>query len=124
MTILSPRRKYIKRRGGRALALILLSLSFLVSMNVVRADEPKTHTVIIEKFKFIPETLTIKTGDTVIWINKDIAPHTATAVTKEEKWDTKQLRKNQEASITFTKTGNEKYFCLYHPNMRGEIIVQ
>jgi plastocyanin len=37
-------------------------------------------TVEIREFKFEPETLTVHEGDTVVWKNDEIVPHTATAV--------------------------------------------
>ena len=33
-----------------------------------------THTVAIDGVKFDPETITVKVGDTVVWINKDPSP--------------------------------------------------
>ena len=57
----------------------------------------------ISGFVFTPERLEIFEGDTVIWINDDVAPHTATAVDGD--WDTGRLRKGQQASHTF---------CLYN----------
>ena len=41
--------------------------------------ESKTHTVTIEGMRFQPERLTVARGDTVVWVNKDLVPHTATS---------------------------------------------
>jgi plastocyanin len=41
--------------------------------------EPKTHTVTIEDLRFQPERLTVARGDTVVWVNKEVVPHTATS---------------------------------------------
>ena len=38
-----------------------------------------THTVVIEGSRFSPSALTVKAGDSVMWLNKDLFPHTATA---------------------------------------------
>ena len=40
---------------------------------------PTTHEVHIKSFKFVPSDITVSAGDTVVWINDDSAPHTATA---------------------------------------------
>ncbi len=37
------------------------------------------RTVAIDGTKFDPETVTVKAGDTVVWINKDPFPHTVTS---------------------------------------------
>ena len=39
----------------------------------------KTHTIAMDGTRFIPETITVKQGDRVVWVNKDPFPHTATA---------------------------------------------
>ena len=41
----------------------------------------KTHTVVIEGTSFQPPRLAVALGDTVVWINKDPFPHTATSTT-------------------------------------------
>lgn len=86
-----------------------------------RDNQPVVHQVKIEKFRFVPAELTIRPGDSVEWINLDIAPHTATQDGKL--WDTRRLNKNQTAVISFTEPGIQSYICRYHPAMRGQIIV-
>lgn len=81
-----------------------------------------THRVEITGFHFQPEQLVIKVGDTVEWVNLDIAPHTATA--DDKSWDTKTLRKNDSESITFASVGKQSYFCRFHRKMVGEIIIE
>ena len=39
---------------------------------------PETHEVPIRGFAFEPATLVVVQGDTVVWSNHDIVPHTAT----------------------------------------------
>src|SRR2546423_277336 len=51
--------------------------------------------------EFHPAVLTVAAGDTVVWVNRDIVPHTATA-TGGTKWDTGQLTHGQ--SVPFTPT--------------------
>jgi plastocyanin len=41
--------------------------------------KPKTHTVTMENMRFQPETLTVARGDTIVWINNELVPHTATS---------------------------------------------
>ena len=37
------------------------------------------HTVTIDGASFSPADLTVKAGDTIVWVNKDLLAHTATA---------------------------------------------
>ncbi|MGI9336175.1 MAG: cupredoxin domain-containing protein [Gammaproteobacteria bacterium] len=80
-----------------------------------------THRVLIEKFAFVPETLSIEQGDTVEWINLDVAPHTATQ--DSGAWDTRNLAKGESAKVVFSSPGTATYICVYHPHMRGRIVV-
>src|SRR5204862_476961 len=43
------------------------------------AAASRTHTVEIRGMEFHPAELTVAVGDTIVWINRDIVPHTATA---------------------------------------------
>ena len=40
---------------------------------------PTTHTVPIDGLAFQPTALTVKAGDSIVWINKDPFPHTVTS---------------------------------------------
>jgi plastocyanin len=82
---------------------------------------PSHHVVEIRKLKFVPAALTIRRGDTVEWINRDIVPHTATE--SEAEWDTDKLTKGQSGRVTFLQPGLAAYFCVFHPSMKGEITV-
>lgn len=75
----------------------------------------------IEEFAFVPERLEIRAGDKVEWVNRDIAPHTATA--NDRAWDTGGLAKGGSAEVGFSVPGTFAYLCGYHPHMRGEVVV-
>lgn len=82
----------------------------------------EVHTITIERMKFVPATLTVKQGDKVVWVNKDLFPHTAT--TKTKGFDSGNIA--ADASWTFeAKTKGEfPYLCTYHPPMTGVLIVK
>ncbi len=79
----------------------------------------QTHTVEIKQFKFVPDTLSVRAGDQIKWINKDIVPHTATAT--DESWDTGSLAKNETAVTVVSATTTEEYFCVFHPHMTATL---
>ena len=87
------------------------------------AEEPGAEEYIVEivGFKFVPEQLEVKPGDTVAWINRDIAPHTATG--KDGTWDTGTLKQNESKSIVVSQEMSGKYFCRFHINMVASISV-
>ena len=81
----------------------------------------KAHTILIKGSQFIPNRLEVSLGDTVVWKNEDIVPHTATA---EEGFDSKKLGEGQSWSFKARQTGSFPYICRYHPAMQGELIVK
>lgn len=86
------------------------------------AKAPVTHQVEIRKFKFSPERIEAKPGDTIIWTNFDIAPHTATA--NDKSWDTGTIKKGESKSLLVTKDLHRDYFCRFHPHMKAGIQLQ
>jgi plastocyanin len=80
-----------------------------------------THTVVIEGMKFVPETITVKQGDTIVWVNKDLFPHTATA---RGIFDSGELAVNQTWKYTVSKPGKFPYICTLHPTMKATLVVE
>jgi plastocyanin len=76
----------------------------------------------IKDFAFNPQTLTVKSGEKVTWINRDEEPHTIVSVEKQFKKST-ALDTDQEFTITAGAPGTYTYFCSVHPKMTGTIVV-
>ena len=81
-----------------------------------------THTVTIDGTKFNPEAITVKTGDTVVWVNKDPFPHTATS--QAGGFDSKEIAAGKSWQFKTTKAGVFPYACLYHPTMKATLKVE
>jgi plastocyanin len=86
------------------------------------AAKPRTHTVVIEATSFQPAALAIKPGDTVVWVNRDPFPHTATS--KSSAFDSQAIAEGKTWSYTFKKKGAFPYVCTLHPTMEGSISVK
>lgn len=82
----------------------------------------ETHVVEIIGFNFKPRMLTIKAGDTVQWVNRDSAPHTATD--DRNGWTTPRLNVGQTSDQVFKAAGQVHYHCAVHPSMKARIIVE
>ena len=63
--------------------------------------------------------LDVLVGDTVVWVNKDLIPHTATA--KGGGFDSKVLAAGASFRLTVKAKGGIDYACLFHPTMTGRI---
>ncbi len=90
----------------------------LLGAKSARADDMEVH---IDNFTFQPAELTVKTGTTVTWTNRDDIPHT---VVSAGKFRSKTLDTDDKFSFTFTNAGEYKYFCSLHPHMTGRIRVE
>jgi plastocyanin len=77
----------------------------------------------IKDFAYVPASLEIPVGATVTWTNSDAAPHTATAQDREA-LQSGTLNPGDSYSQTFDQPGAFDYFCEFHANMKGTIIVQ
>jgi plastocyanin len=77
----------------------------------------------IKDFAFNPQTITVKSGAKITWINRDEEPHTVVSVEKEFK-KSSALDTDQEFTITAGAPGTYTYYCSVHPKMTGTIVVQ
>jgi len=78
--------------------------------------------VAIRGFQYLPATVTVAVGDTVVWSNHDIVPHTATA--GEQHFDTRSIDARKSARFTATQAGTFAYICAFHPSMKGTLVVR
>ncbi len=78
------------------------------------------NTVIIENHEFQPAEITIKSGETVTWVNKDSVKHTITA----DSFDSGPIGKDETFQQTFDEKGTFEYACTPHPYMKGKVIVE
>ncbi|MCR9214682.1 MAG: plasmid stabilization protein [Proteobacteria bacterium] len=111
-------RRLIVTRVATATAAVLLGTLKSASPFATEAS-PTEHLIEIQRFKFVPDILSVRPGDTVTWINRDIAPHTATAADKS--WDTGDIKKGDRKSVLVTNGFTAAYFCRFHPVMRATL---
>ena len=108
-------------RRGAVIALwaIVVAAAAGAGAMLARAPKPVTHTVTIDGTSYKPARLAVHVGDTVVWENKDIIPHTATG--KGGAFDSKMLATGATFRFTVKTKGGTDYACLYHPTMTGRI---
>ena len=102
-------------------ALALASATAAVSLSAWADATPVTHTVVIRATAYLPLALTVKRGDTVVWVNQDPFPHTATA---KGTFDSKSIAAGASWKYTARKAGYYTYICTFHPNMVGTLRVE
>lgn len=109
-------------RNGSAAAFVSLALltPWAKAADDTTAPTAATHTILIKGFKFVPDKLTVNAGDTVIWKNEDIVPHTASG----DDLESNELDAGESWIYKTQKKGSFPYFCRFHPGMAAELIVQ
>lgn len=82
----------------------------------------KTEVIDVEirDFKYIPQNLTVKVGQTVRWTNYDSARHDVVGSGIKSEY----LEKGETFNYAFEKEGTYQYICTLHPWMEGEVIAQ
>jgi plastocyanin len=92
--------------------------------------------VVMDRYKYIPQKVEIKQGETVKWTNKATLMHTVTGgedCTPDDGWGSgllfpeKMKPKKSIYEMKFDKSGTYRYFCKTHcsdENMVGEVVVK
>lgn len=83
------------------------------------AGQGKIVDVSINNFAFNPASVTISTGDTVRWTNKDSATHTV----KGSSFESGSIAQGNTYEFMFTGPGVYDYTCSIHPSMKGTVTV-
>lgn len=114
-------------RGRPRIAAAAAILGFaLVSVAALPQGQPhaaRRHVVEISGVAFHPEVLEVGWGDTVVWINQDLVPHTATAEGAAA-WTTAALATGDSGQFIPHRAGEYRYVCKFHPTMHGKLIVR
>jgi plastocyanin len=85
------------------------------------ATPSKTVAVDISAVGFVPAAVTVQTGDTVVWTNKDTANHQVVCATCP--FTSSVLTPGQTASFTFTKVGKFGTVDPLNKNKKGTVTV-
>ncbi|HKD52668.1 MAG TPA: cupredoxin family copper-binding protein [Steroidobacteraceae bacterium] len=100
----------------------LLSLGGSVGAATEPAAPATQHSVVIENMQFNPPQLTVHRGDRIVWVNKDLFPHTVTSVNK--KFDSGSIAAGSSWSWVARSSGEFAYGCTFHPTMKATVKVQ
>jgi plastocyanin len=106
------------------IGLFLVLYSILTTITYSSKQESTEHVVEMHKMKFVPDSITVKLGDTIKFVNKDSSLHNV--VVKSLKINSKYIRKNEHLDIKPSKTGKHEYYCQPHKTMgmKGTITVK
>ena len=75
---------------------------------------------------YVPASVAVAKGGSVVWKNNDPVPHTVTATSwpsGASGFDSGNMDPNATYTVTFTVDGSYNYVCSYHPWMHGTVTV-
>ena len=77
----------------------------------------------IRDFAFNPNTIEVAAGGTITWTNQDAVPHTATGVDRAV-LQSGTIQPGASFTQEFDTPGTFDFFCEFHGNMKGQIVVK
>jgi plastocyanin len=81
----------------------------------------EVYTVEIKDMKFVPAEITVKKGDKVVFVNRDMVAHCVTEVTAS-KWTSSAIPSGEAYMLVVNESSN--YYCAIHKVMKGKIILK
>ena len=110
----------IKRKALVGLIVAATVAAFAFSSGLeTKAAEGRRVVIEIRDFEFAPFAPDVKPGDVIVWINRDIVPHTATS--DDGSWDSGQINPGGEWQMVVEDGLVESYFCRFHPSMTARL---
>jgi plastocyanin len=103
-----------------AMSAVLLLTFGVAGSGAEPAPPPSDEVQIVDRI-YQPTTLTVEAGQSVLWHNTTLQPHTVTALGGE--FDSGKLDGGENFSVTFTNPGTFAYKCTIHPTMHGVVTV-
>jgi plastocyanin len=123
------------RPGALVLAVFVLAANAGAPARAVTAS-PAVVSVTIDQVAFRESSVSAHVGDTIEWTNRDVIDHTATAKRipgiLSATVDTEsipgilfdvEIPAGKKARVVLKSAGTIEYYCRYHPNMTGKIVV-
>ena len=84
--------------------------------------KPAAHVVTIEGLQYKPAALSVRRGDRITWVNKDLVPHTATG--PQGTFDSASIPAEGSWSLVADRIGTFAYTCAFHPTMKATLTVR
>jgi len=103
-----------------AIAAGAMAAALLIGVPGEALAAPATYTVTIRNMRFGAVPANLRVGDRIVWVNRDIFRHTATARNRSFNID---LPPSASATMVVRQSGTIAFYCTYHPGMTGQLVV-
>jgi plastocyanin len=99
---------------------VAIAVGSLVIVAAQARRAPATYTIVIDKIAFGPSPRGLHVGDSIVWVNRDVFRHTATAADGSFNLD---LSPGKSGQVALRRAGTVAFSCTFHPGMRGALVV-
>jgi plastocyanin len=116
----------VRTRALRLIASLVAMLAVGLTLAAAQSATSVNSSVVIVKignFTYEPQSVTVKPGTVVKWVNEDDVPHTVTGSDAGSPLHSSALDTDDSYTATVNAAGTYKYFCAIHPHMVGTLVV-
>ena len=113
--------------GGIVAVVVFAGIAVIALVTVVYRQSKtsssapaKANTVVMQQIAFSPKTLTAYKGSTVVWENKDVAPHDVTA--DDPKISSGTIAPGKSFRLVVQQPF--EYRCTIHPGMTAKVVLE
>ena len=106
--------------------IITSAIGLIVASCCLAGAAQAAETVVDQKgLKFVPDAVTINTGDTIRFTNSDPFTHDVTVVSSDGTSVDKGLQHHgKDQAVVFATPGKYSIICKMHPNMKATVTVK
>ena len=105
-------------RKAFALAVVAVAIS-LAPATASAKPVAHTATIVVDKLAFGAVPSNLRVGDTIVWANRDLFRHSATATGHFDV----DLPPGSKRRMVFRRAGVFPFTCKFHPGMKGVLKV-
>lgn len=100
------------------------AMAWLATMISLGAAAQQTVEVTIRDYRFSPQEIRIKAGDTVRWVNREKRTSHSVLFPAENGLESERLFPDEHWQRSFSLPGVYSYRCGPHEEMKGVIVVE
>ncbi len=96
----------------------------LLALVSVFATAQQTVEVTVQEYRFTPQEVRIKAGDTVTWVNREKRTSHSVLFPAENGLESERLFPDERWQRAFKQPGTYNYRCGPHEEMKGVVVVE
>jgi len=101
-----------------------ICLGFVFAIAAANPIQAEDHKITQTDKMFSQMEITVKVGDSIVFVNSDEVTHNVYSVTPGMAFDLQRQAPGASSKITFSKEGTAEVLCSIHPKMKLIVHVQ